>query len=299
MPLPAHRMRKRLALLLLALALAWLASGMAVAWKLTRRAASRTSEPVPRIDWGEVRELRLCTSDGEDLGAWWIEAHEPRAVALLLHGNDSNRGECVSTARILVHEGLSCLLVTLRAHGDSSGTRNDIGWSSRADVLAGVAECERAHPDLPVLVRGFSLGAAAAIFAGGELGPRVRGYLLEMCYRDLDTAVRNRTRLFLPPVLDALAAWAVQLGGRLVIPHAGEIAPVEHIGAIPASVPVLLVNGRLDPRARPFEAQALLAAAGAHAELVTFDDAAHEVLATTHAEAYARLAHDWIMRCLH
>jgi uncharacterized protein len=284
--------------LALALILVWFASALVVTWNLTRRGSPPQAEPAPAIDWGALRELRLSTDDGEVLGAWWIEAREPRAAALLLHGNDSGRGECLSCARLLVREGVSCLLVTLRAHGDSSGEAKDFGWSSSADVLAGVAEIERAHPGRPVLVRGFSLGAAAAVFAGGHLGTRVRGYLLEMLYSDLDTAVNNRTRVRLPPVLDRIAALGIQLAGRILVPHASEIAPVERIGTIPASVPILLMNGGRDPRARPFEAQALMVAAGAHAELVTFDGAGHEVLATTHPEPYAAAVRAWLARCL-
>jgi alpha-beta hydrolase superfamily lysophospholipase len=292
------RFWRRAALVALVLVLVWFASAFAITWKLTHRTVARHPEPAPRIEWGALRELRLATVDGEDLGAWWIEAREPRAAALLLHGNDGGRGDSLSAARILVRERISCLLVTLRAHGDSSGELNDIGWSSRTDVIAGVAEIERAHPGLPVLLQGTSLGSAAAIFAGRELGTRVHGYLLEMPYSDIDTAVRNRTRMFLPPVLDWIAALGIQLTGRLILPHAGEIAPLERIGDIPASVPVLILNGGRDPRARPFEAQALLARAGEHARLVTFDDAAHEVLATTQPERYGAVVREWLARCL-
>ncbi|MBK7642549.1 MAG: hypothetical protein IPJ19_05790 [Planctomycetes bacterium] len=175
---------------------------------------------------------------------------------------------------------------------------NDIGWSARADVVAGVEEIERAHPALPVLVRGFSLGAAAAVFAAKELDTRVRGYLLEMPYSDLDTAVLNRTRLFLPPVLDRIAALGIQLAGRVLIANAGEISPLAHIGEIPAGAQVLILNGARDPRARPAEAHALLVAAGAHARLVTFPDAVHEVLATTQPERYGAAVREWLARCL-
>jgi len=149
-----------------------------------------------------------------------------------------------------------------------------------------------------VLVQGTSLGSAAAIFAARELGTRVRGYLLELPYADLDTAVANRTRLFLPPVLDRIAALAVQFGGRVILPHAGEIAPLERIGDIPASIPVLILNGGQDTRAQPFEAHALFAAAGAHAQLVTFEDSGHEVLATTQPERYGKVVREWLARCL-
>jgi alpha-beta hydrolase superfamily lysophospholipase len=294
----SRRIWRRAALVALALVLAWLGSAFVVTWKLTHRSSARRPEPAPVIEWAQLHELRLATADGEELGAWWIETHEPRAAALLLHGNDGARGDSLDAARILAREGVSCLLLTLRAHGDSSGERNDLGWSSRADVLAGVAEIERAHPGLPVLVQGVSLGSAAAIFAGKELGTRVRGYLLEMPYADLDTAVRNRTRMYLPPVLDRIAALGIQFAGRMILPHAGEIAPVERIGEIPESVPVLILNGGRDPRARPFEAHALLAAAGAHARLVTFDDCAHEILAATQPERYGKVVREWLACCL-
>src|SRR5260221_441614 len=168
MPRLTIRFWRRAALVALVLVLLWLGSAFAVTWRLTHRRAPRHPEPAPAIEWGALRELRLSTADGEELGAWWIEGHEPRAAALLLHGNEGGRGESLSTARILVREGVACLLLTLRAHGDSSGETNDLGWGSRADVVAGVAEIERAHSNLPVLVRRVSLGPAAAIFARGR-----------------------------------------------------------------------------------------------------------------------------------
>ncbi len=80
----------------------------------------------------------------------------------------------------------------MRAHGDSSGEFNDIGYSARLDVVAAVEFLERRRPARPILIHGTSLGAAAATFAAEELGHRVHGYVLECPYRDLRTAVWNR-----------------------------------------------------------------------------------------------------------
>ncbi|MBK7642548.1 MAG: hypothetical protein IPJ19_05785 [Planctomycetes bacterium] len=112
MPKLARRFWRRALVVGLALLFVWFGSALVVTWKLIHRVGPRTSEALPEIDWAHIRELRLHTFDSEELGAWWIETAEPRAVALLLHGNDSDRSECLSTARILAHEHVDCLLVT-------------------------------------------------------------------------------------------------------------------------------------------------------------------------------------------
>ena len=60
-------------------------------------------------------------------------------------------------------------------------------------MIAAVEFLERHRPGKPIVVLGASLGAAAAVFASGELAHRVQGYILESPYKDLKTAVRNRS----------------------------------------------------------------------------------------------------------
>ena len=57
------------------------------------------------------------------------------------------------------------------------------------------------------------MGSAAAVFAAGELGHRVHGYILESPYQDLKVAVWNRVNVALPPVLSH-AAYAGSEGSR-------------------------------------------------------------------------------------
>src|SRR5207245_6234762 len=99
------------------------------------------------------------------------------------------------------------------AHGDSSGTYNDLGYSARHDVLAAVAYLEQRRPGRPIIIQGTSLGAAAAIYAASDLGDRISGYILECPYRDVRTAVRNRTTAYLPFLVDRLAYAGLTLAG--------------------------------------------------------------------------------------
>ncbi len=66
------------------------------------------------------------------------------------------------------------------------------------------------HPPRPVIVFGTSLGSAAAIFAAHDLDHQVAGYILECPYKDIWSAVQNRTAIFLPLGLSQIAyhpAW--------------------------------------------------------------------------------------------
>src|SRR5262249_40282009 len=135
---------------------------------------------------------------------------------------------------------------------------------------------ERKRPGRPVIVQGTSLGAAAAIYAAGHLGARVSGYVLECPYRDVRTAVRNRTAAYLPPLLDGVAYAGLAVAGPWFLPELDRMAPVERIVDIPAAVPILLQAGGCDDRARPEEVAEMDQRVASHARLVVFDDAGHE-----------------------
>ena len=144
-----------------------------------------------------------------------------------------------------------------------------------------------------MVVRGSSLGGAAAAFAAAELHERVDGWILESLYLDLPTAVHLRTARRLPPGLDRLAA-----RGLLTVAPLFLGAPVgDHDvraalaawRAVDPSAPMLVLTGDTDPLAPVAEARVLAAAAGA--DLWVVPGGGHEGLHRPDGEAYgARLA---------
>ncbi len=265
-------------LVLLGLVAGWLLSSYFVAYRLTRRASPPFAEPAPVRDGWTIEAPRLRTVDGQDIGAWLIPGPDDGPSVILLHGNGKSRSSSLPLAELYLNERCSVLTLSLRAHGDSSGDRHDIGYSARHDVIAAVDYLEGRRPGRPIFIQGTSLGAAAAIFAAPALGERVRGYVLESPYRDLRTAVRNRTEAYLPPVLDRVAYCGLLCVCPLVLPEADEIAPVNFIGGIPESVPILILAGSADDRARPDEERDLLRPVAAHGRLIFFEGARHESL---------------------
>jgi alpha-beta hydrolase superfamily lysophospholipase len=273
-----HRGVKPAVVVIVAFVLLWLLASFVVAYRLTRRPQALFAEPAPVVaDW-RIEAPRLRTIDGEDIGCWFVEGPEDGPSVVLLHGNGHSRSDSLPVAELFVKERASVLMLSLRAHGDSSGNRHDIGYSARHDVVAAVEFLERRRPGQPIILQGISLGAAAAIFAAPELGTRISGYILEAPYRDLRTAVRNRIAAYLPPVLDRVAYCGLICVSPLVIPEVNRIAPIDSIGGIPESVPVLLLAGSADTRARPEEARDLHSRVASHGRLVFFEGAGHEAL---------------------
>ena len=255
------------------LALSYLGAGYFAAWRLTRRATPRAPETTPP----GYEALRLRARDGVGLGAWWRRPADATRAVVLVHGNGASRSEMQDVADALASEGNAVLPVTVRAHGDSEGERNDIGWSARLDVIAAATEAQRRAPDLPVVVYGVSLGAAATVFAAPEL-PWVRAYVLVGIFSDLRAAVRRRTQKYLPWGLEALAYGALRTGGVLALPELPRIAPAAAASQVPA-VPVLLFAGDIDDRA-PVSDSELVAAGLSNAEVVVVPGVNHEDLDT-------------------
>ena len=253
----------------------WLVASWGVAYHLTHRRSPPFAEPTPAVAWGTFESHRFPTRDGHEIGAWYAQGREDSPSVLLLHGHKGSRGDCLGRAALLAEHGCSVLLISLRAHGDSTGDFDDIGYGARRDVVAAVEFLEGRRPGKPIVILGSSMGAAAATFAAEELAHRVHGYIVESPYRDLKRAVRNRTENELPPVLDWIAYRGLLTVAPLFLPHLGRISPQEAIGRVPDDVPILILAGEDDLSARREEAEALFDRVRSHGELLIFARAGH------------------------
>jgi uncharacterized protein len=293
---PQSELRRRLrrgAIVLGIVLLVWLSVSLTVAYRLTHRPRRRFEELAPSISWGQLENHCIKTSDGEELGTWFLDGRDDLPSVLVLHGSKGSRLNSVGRGEIFASTGCAVLLISLRAHGDSSGNYHDAGFSARQDVLAAVNFLEARRPGRPVLVMGTSMGAAAAIFAAGALGHRVQGYILESPYQDLKTAVWNRTEVYLPPVFSHAAYMGLRAVGPFFLPNLDEISPLKAISGIPNDVPVVILAGTADRLARPSEAQALYRLVAAHGRLVKFPGAGHHDLPGSDPDLFKRTLLDF------
>lgn len=267
--------------------LLWLALAFTVEWWLLHRRGSRAHETLPTALAGRAVELRLHARDGVELGAWWLAVPDARAAALVLHGNSGSRSSSAAQMLALERHGISSLALSLRAHGDSGGEVNDLGWSARADVVCALDELARRAPNTRVVVLAHSLGAAAALYSAAETHARVSVWLLDAPYLDLESAVRHRLACFLPPVLDEVAWLGMRLWARVLLePRVEDLAPIECVGALPREAVVVFLAGSADRYAPLADARTLCAAAGPDAELEIFDGCGHTDLFSADGARY-------------
>ncbi|AKF07347.1 hypothetical protein DB32_004496 [Sandaracinus amylolyticus] len=281
------------AIALCVLSVLWAGSGIGAAVALTRRARARFEEPTP----DGARALRLRASDGVAIGAWELQGGDGAAI-VVTHGNGSARSAMIEEAQALASRGHDVLAISVRAHGDSEGDVNDVGWSARRDVIAAVQHLEREEPSRPVVLLGASLGAAASVFAAAELGARVDGLVLVAPYADLRDAVARRTERYLPPLLDGLAYGALLLGARVVMPELDRIRPEASARAIDRDVPVLVFAGGADRRA-PIDDARRITRALSRARIVAIEGADHEEMVARSFERIPEieaLLHDALAR---
>jgi alpha-beta hydrolase superfamily lysophospholipase len=261
---------------------------------VTVRALTQRFECEPRaVDTPEgcvLREVETRSADGLRLAAWSLEVPQARGVVLGLHGSGDSRRMWIGMLGHFAEARLCALLPDVRAHGASAGDFNDFGFGARRDVQAWIAWLDEHRPGLPRVVVGTSMGAAATLFAAEETDLGALGYVLDACYRDLDTAQRNRFAGLLPAPLAALATLGLRTVAPLVFDFDVERrTPLAAARALAArGHPPILVTGALgDAWALPQEQRDLAEALGPHTELALVEGAGHFATCARDPAAYA------------
>jgi uncharacterized protein len=116
-----------------------------------------------------ARDVELHTTDGLDLGAWFVpaaRADEPGTAVLLAPGNGGNRAGRATLARALSRRGLAVLLMDYRGYGGNPGSPSEQGLADDADAAARALE-DLGYPAERTIYLGESLGTGvvAALLA--------------------------------------------------------------------------------------------------------------------------------------
>jgi alpha-beta hydrolase superfamily lysophospholipase len=227
--------------------------------------------PLAAVDTeGRGEPIRLRSADGTPLSALWFPHPQPRGAVLLVHGIGAEKVQFLPATRPLYERGLSVLTVDLRNHGQSGGATCTFGIRESEDVAAAWAfllERSDPHPG-PRLLFGISMGGGAAQIAAPRL-EGIDGLILDSTFARIDHVA---TRVM--PVPGALALgrfFAPLLTGMQVL----DAAPIEASRRNPGTYPVMVIHAVGDPLVPYEEGQAVAAAYGLRAELVTLPGSYH------------------------
>ncbi len=181
-------------------------------------------------------EIRIPTSDGETLAAWFFPVEPSRGVGLLFHGNAGHIGHRLPYAEMFRKLGYELLLVDYRGYGASTGTPKTTVLDQDAQAAwEYLSVRRRARPEQAVFI-GESLGGAVAARLAAEVQPAA--LVLSSAFISLPEIARDHYPL-LPwrwlarHPLDTRAALA-QYRGAVLIAHSpeDEIVPFRHAEAL-------------------------------------------------------------------
>lgn len=179
----------------------------------------------------------------------WLPGRSDSAIGgvVILHGAGSCKESHHDFARACVAMGLAAIAFDQRGHGESDGPMDDRVLDDVADIAALLRE-RAATPDLPVALRGSSMGGYLAILAAPRAGARAivaicpasaeglrRGLASGAFEFDADAEALERFLAAheLEPAVEALSA-------PLLLLHAegDERVPVEHSRELAQRMPV-------------------------------------------------------------
>jgi uncharacterized protein len=221
---------------------------LALVWALQRHLIylpATTLVPEAATVLPGARDVVLKTSDGLDLGAWFVPAGEPdRAMAVLVaSGNAGDRSARAPLARALAARGLAVLLFDYRGYGGNPGNPSEQGLARDARAAQRFLVEEAGVRPGRLLYYGESLGAAVVTELATERPPA--GLVLRSPFVDL-ASIGQTHYPFLPvnamlwdryPLADQLASVTVPV--TVVYGSEDSIVPPEQSRAVAASAPAL------------------------------------------------------------
>jgi alpha-beta hydrolase superfamily lysophospholipase len=152
-------------------------------------------------------KINLKTKDNLSLVAWEVEAKKPKGIVIFVSGIHSPTVTAFfGHAKMLKDNNYSSVLVEMRAHGDSEGSKIALGMTEYLDVKAAVdyIKSKELYAKLPIIIFGTSMGAATAINSIGEI-KEIDGVISLSSYSTwADTFCDNMIIIGVPKILSEL-----------------------------------------------------------------------------------------------
>lgn len=130
-------------------------------------------------------DLRIPTSDGVTLHAWWLEHPEPRAQIIYFHGNGGNLSLWMDVFVDIHRRGFSILAMDYRGYGRSTGRPSENGLYRDADAVTHHFAERLRREGVRTIYWGRSLGSVVAAYAAARQAPDA--LILESPFPDVRT----------------------------------------------------------------------------------------------------------------
>jgi uncharacterized protein len=184
-------MLRHIFVLLITLLVGYFGVGLLVVLWMTSP-SRRSPEATPASFGLGYSEVRLLSTDGVRLSAWWVPVEGSSLAAVLVPGWGGYKFDehLLQTLPVYHDAGYSVLLLDLRAQGESDGTRRTLGYREVRDVRGALAWLQQQGYRLDqIVLHGWSMGGATALRAAPGTG--VAAVIEEAGYADLPILLRG------------------------------------------------------------------------------------------------------------
>ena len=230
--------------------------------------------------------VRIPTSDGLMLDAWYIPEAGAERTIIVCHGAGANKGNFIWFLDPLANRGYNVVFFDFRAHGGSEGRTLTYGLREWRDVLAVVDWLKVEHPDEArrIVGLGSSLGSMALALATAR-DERIDAVILDSPFRSPYALAHHHAARI--PVIGplyvniVLAMMSAQTGTNFFAPAADEAVP--RLGDRPA----MFIHGDQD-HMMPAEQARYLYDLAAGPKALWFGPGPHSNIITTAPGEYAR-----------
>ena len=215
----------------------------------------------------------LIFSRDEQMEGWWVETDSAQGIVVLFPGYAGRKSDLQTEAAAFRELGYHSLLVDFPGHGGSTGSQTSVGFHEAKDVGAVVQYLSQKHPETPIVLYGFSMGAVAVLKALGEQTLPIQAAIVEAPFASLLKTVRNRFHLMgVPsfPFAELLVFWGGIQHGYWGFSH-NPIRYARHI-----HTPVLIQQGAKDERARLEDVHHIFEAIPGPKQLEVYENLTHQ-----------------------
>lgn len=233
--------------------------------------------------------LKLLTSDGVELDAWFVPHDTSKKSVIVCHGYPMDKSNVLGLTAFLAKD-FNLLYFDFRATGRSEGFFSSGGALETKDIDEAVKFLAGRGLHGPGLY-GFSMGGAAALLSAN---PGVKARVLDSPFSDLRGQLDYIFAGWGPlrgPLVALMRAWGLVFIGVDI----GAVSPVKNAAAYKA--PLLLIHGERDAAVPPGNSLAIKAADPA-AELWLVPGAGHGETRLRAGAEYERRVADFFKKSL-
>ena len=188
----------------------------------------------PAGEWEQttvlVQDAKFAAEDGTKLHGWYVRHPQPKAHALVLHGNGGNVTLLADSLRVLNHRhNVSALALDYRGYGRSEGKPTEDGVLQDARAARHWLAQKEGIAEKDIVLMGQSLGGGVAIDLAAKDG--CRGLVVSGTFTSIVDVAEHHfnwlpMRWFLSSKMDSLSA-IKNYQGPLLLAHgdADEVVP--------------------------------------------------------------------------